>query len=161
MVGQLRDEGGDITLHVIGDGEYGERLKRKYSDRCYVVWYDAVFGDDAIATISLRCRVGCYPGSAGLSVVRMFALSLPSIVHNRLPLHRGPEPTYIEDGRTGFFFGRDGGPGALAATLRRIWAMPPEDMRAAAAAEHAVYCQLNSPTLGHQLAEIVEAALRG
>ncbi|MFP4902495.1 glycosyltransferase family 1 protein, partial [Paraburkholderia sp. BR14261] len=62
--------------------------------------------------------------------------------------------------RSGFFFARDGGKGALAATLRRIWSMPPDEMRAAATAAHAVYCQLNSPTLGHQLAEIVEAALR-
>ncbi|WP_069267798.1 glycosyltransferase [Paraburkholderia nodosa] len=160
VVGQLHADGNDITLHVIGDGEHGERLKRKYSDRNYVVWYGAVFDDDAIATISRRCRVGCYPGSAGLSVVHMFALSLPPIVHDRLPLHMGPEPGYVEDGRSGFFFARDGGKGALAATLRRIWSMPPDEMRAAATAAHAVYCQLNSPTLGQQLAEIVEAALR-
>jgi glycosyltransferase involved in cell wall biosynthesis len=160
VVGQLHDEGRDITLHVIGDGEHGERLKRKYGERSYVLWHGAVYDDDAIAAISLRCRVGCYPGSAGLSVVHMFALSLPPIVHDRLPLHMGPEPGYVEDGRTGFFFARDGGIEALAATLRRIWAMPPTDMRAAAAAANAVYCQLNSPTLGHQLAEIVEAALR-
>jgi glycosyltransferase involved in cell wall biosynthesis len=160
VVGQLHGEGYDISLHVIGDGEHGAQLKRKYGDRSYVIWYGAVFDDDAIATISRRCRVGCYPGSAGLSVVHMFALSLPPIVHDRLPLHMGPEPGYVEDGRTGFFFGRDGGTDALAATLRRIWAMPPEEMRAAAAAAHAVYCQLNSPTLGHQLAEIVESALR-
>ena len=160
VVGQLHGEGIDITLHVIGDGEHGARLKRKYGERSYVIWYGAVFDDDAIATISRRCRVGCYPGSAGLSVVHMFALSLPPVVHDRLPLHMGPEPGYVEDGRTGFLFGRDGGSGALAATLRRIWAMPPEAMRATAAAAHAVYCQLNSPTLGHQLAEIVEGALR-
>ncbi|WP_043283544.1 glycosyltransferase family 4 protein [Paraburkholderia oxyphila] len=159
VVGQLHGEGSDITLHVIGDGEHGERLKRKYGDRSYVIWYGAVFDDNAIAAISLRCRVGCYPGSAGLSVVHMFALSLPPIVHDHLPLHMGPEPGYIEDGRTGFFFSRDGGTDALAATLRRIWALPPEAMRATATAAHAVYGQLNSPTLGHQLAEIVEAAL--
>jgi len=41
------------------------------------VWYRARFDDEAIAAISLRCRVGCYPGSAGLSVVHLFALSLP------------------------------------------------------------------------------------
>lgn len=160
VVGRLHREGSDIALHVIGDGEHGERLKREYGNLRYVVWYGAVFDNDEIAAISRRCRVGCYPGSAGLSVVHMFALSLPPVVHDRLPQHMGPEPGYVEDGRTGFFFGRDGGADALAATLRRVWAMPPETMRAAAAAAHAVYGQLNSPTLGAQLAEIVEAALR-
>jgi hypothetical protein len=29
-----------------------------------------------------------------------------------------------------------------------------------ATAAHAAYCRLNTPTLGHQLAEIVEASLR-
>ncbi|WP_322010090.1 glycosyltransferase [Paraburkholderia sp. J12] len=160
VVGRLHREGSDITLHVIGDGEEGERLKREYGHLGYVTWYGALFDDDAIAAISLRCRVGCYPGSAGLSVVHLFALSLPPVVHDRLPQHMGPEPGYVEDGRTGFYFGRDGGADALAETLRRVWAMPPEAMRATAAAAHAVYCQLNSPTLGHQLAEIVQASLR-
>jgi glycosyltransferase involved in cell wall biosynthesis len=163
-VGTLRDEGHRITLHVVGGGEEGERLRREYGERDYVVWYGAVFDDSEIAAISRHCRVGCYPGAAGLSIVHMFALSLPPVVHDRLPLHRGPEPGYVEHGRTGFVFARDGGTGdtcGLAATLRQAWAMPPDAMRATAAAAHAMYHALNSPTLGNRLAEIIDAAVRG
>lgn len=159
-VGTLRAEGRDITLHVVGGGELGESLRREYGARDYVVWYGAVFDDSEIAAISRRCRVGCYPGAAGLSIVHMFALSLPPVVHDRLPLHMGPEPGYVEHGRTGFVFPSDGGTHGLAATLRQIWAMPPDAMRAAAAAAYAAYRELNSPTLGNRLAEIVDAAVR-
>ncbi|HTH59793.1 MAG TPA: glycosyltransferase [Paraburkholderia sp.] len=159
-VGQLRAEGHNITLHVIGGGELGDALRREYGVRDYVVWYGATFDDQEIAAISRRCRVGCYPGAAGLSIVHMFALSLPPVVHDRLPLHMGPEPAYVEHGRTGYVFARDGGTGALAATLREVWAIPPGTMRATAAAAYATYRELNSPTLGSRLAEIVDAAVR-
>jgi len=159
-VGQLRADGLGITLHVVGGGEQGERLRREYGDRDYVVWYGAVFDDGEIAAISRRCRVGCYPGAAGLSIVHMFALSLPPVVHDRLALHMGPEPGYVEHGRSGFVFASDGGTDALAATLRQIWALPPDAMRATAATAYTAYRDLNSPTLGHRLAEIVDSAVR-
>jgi len=159
-VGKLRDEGLALTLHVVGGGEEDERLRRAYGDRDYVIWYGAVFDDSEIAAISRRCRVGCYPGAAGLSIVHMFALSLPPVVHDRLSQHMGPEPAYVEHGRTGFVFPSDGGTDALAGTLRQIWAMPPDAMRATATAAYAAYHDLNSPTLGHRLAEIVDAAVR-
>ncbi|MDE1142030.1 glycosyltransferase [Paraburkholderia tropica] len=160
VIAQLHREGCDIALHVVGGGEHAASLQRRYRDRSDVIWYGALYDDDTIAAISRRCRVGCYPGSAGLSVVHMFALSLPPVVHNRLRQHMGPEPGYVEDGHTGFLFRRDGGVAALAATLRRAWALPPDTMREMATAAHAAYCRLNTPTLGHQLAEIVEASLR-
>ena len=159
-VGALRAEGRRITLHVVGGGEHGERLRREYGARDDVVWYGAVFDDAQIAAISRRCRVGCYPGAAGLSIVHMFALSLPPVVHDRLPLHMGPEPGYVEHGRSGFVFASDGGTDGLAAVLRQVWALPPDAMRAAAAAAHATYRELNSPTLGNRLATIVDAAVR-
>ncbi|TDV36879.1 glycosyltransferase involved in cell wall biosynthesis [Paraburkholderia caballeronis] len=159
-VGRLRAEGRNITLHVVGGGEHGERLKRDYGDRDYVVWYGAVFDDAEIAAISQRCRVGCYPGAAGLSIVHLFALSLPPVVHDHLPLHMGPEPGYVENGRTGFVFPSDGGVEGLADTLRHIWALPPDAMRVTAEAASAAYHELNSPTLGRRLAEIVDAAVR-
>ncbi len=160
-IGRLNAEGYDIKLHLVGGGEHGERLKSLYGNRDYVVWYGAVFDDSKIASISLQCRIGCYPGAAGLSVVHMFGLSLPPLIHNRLPMHMGPEPGYVENGRTGFYFARDGGVEALVTSLRRIWTGPPEKMRATAAAAYSKYQQLNSPTLGRRLAEIVRAAMHG
>ena len=159
-VGRLRSEDHQITLHVVGGGKHSAQLRRMYGDREYVVWYGPVFDESRIAAISRLCRIGCYPGAAGLSVVHMFALSLPPLVHDKLQRHMGPEPGYVEEGNTGFFYPHEGGVDALADTLRRVWTMPPEMMRATAAAAHSTYQQLNSPTLGRRLAEIVRASLK-
>ncbi|MEM5364646.1 glycosyltransferase [Paraburkholderia azotifigens] len=159
-VGRLRSEDRQITLHLVGGGKHGAQLKRLYGDRDYVVWYGPVFDESRIAAISRQCRIGCYPGAAGLSVVHMFGLSLPPLVHDEMQRHMGPEPGYVEDGSTGFFYPREGGVDALADTLRRVWTVPPDTMRAAAAAAHSKYQQLNSPTLGRKLAEIVRASLK-
>jgi glycosyltransferase involved in cell wall biosynthesis len=159
-VGRLRTEDHQITLHLVGGGKHGAQLKRMYGDRDYVVWYGPVFDESRIAAISRQCRIGCYPGAAGLSVVHMFGLSLPPLVHDELQRHMGPEPGYVEEGSTGFFYPREGGVDALADTLRRIWTMSPDAMCAASAAAYSKYQQLNSPTLGRRLAEIVRAALK-
>jgi hypothetical protein len=90
----------------------------------------------------------------------MFGLSLPPLVHDELQRHMGPEPGYVEEGSTGFFYPREGGVDALADTLRRVWTMSPEAMRAASVAAYSKYQQLNSPTLGRRLAEIVRASLK-
>jgi hypothetical protein len=90
----------------------------------------------------------------------MFGLSLPPLVHDELQRHMGPEPGYVEEGSTGFFYPREGGVDALADTLRRVWTMSPEMMRAASTAAYSKYQQLNSPTLGRKLAEIVRASLK-
>ncbi|TXC88739.1 glycosyltransferase [Paraburkholderia azotifigens] len=159
-VGRLRSEDRQVTLHLVGGGKHGAQLKRLYGDCDYVVWYGPVFDESRIAAISRQCRIGCYPGAAGLSVVHMFGLSLPPLVPDEMRRHMGPEPGYVEDGSTGFFYPREGGVDALADTLRRVWTVPPDTMRAAAAAAHSKYQQLNSPTLGRKLAEIVRASLK-
>jgi hypothetical protein len=120
-----------------------------------LIWHGAVFDDNEIATISRECRIGCYPGAAGLSVVHMFGLSLPPLVHDQLPLHMGPEPEYVETSRTGFLYAREGGVEALATSLREIWALPPEAIRETATGAFSKYQRLNSPTLGQRLAEVV------
>ncbi|MDE1183021.1 glycosyltransferase [Paraburkholderia sp.] len=161
-IGVLRREGGegrDILLHVVGDGEHGERLRQRYAGCDYIVWYGAVFDDRKIASISRQCRIGCYPGAAGLSVVHMFGLSLPPLIHDRMSAHMGPEPAYVERGRTGFVYSLDGGVDALAASLRDVWAVSPAQMRATAAAAYSKYEQLNTPSLGRRLAEIVRTTL--
>lgn len=158
-VEQMRNEGHAIVLHVVGDGELRERLKNTYSHCTHLFWHGAVFDDKEIAAISRACRIGCYPGAAGLSVVHMFGLSLPPLVHDQLPQHMGPEPEYVEDGRTGFLYSREGGANSLAASLRNIWARPPEAIQAIAACAFSKYQQLNSPTLGRRLADIVDRAV--
>jgi glycosyltransferase involved in cell wall biosynthesis len=159
-VGRLRDEGREITLHLVGGGKHAAQLKRQYGDRDYVVWYGPVFDESRIAAISRVCRIGCYPGAAGLSVVHMFGLSLPPLVHDELQRHMGPEPGYVQDGSSGFFYTREGGVDALAYTLRKVWGVAPDVMKATAFNAFSKYQQLNSPTLGKRLAEIVRVAVR-
>lgn len=156
----LQRAGHNIKLHLVGDGEHRERLQRAYADRAYLVWHGAVFDDDEIAAISRTCRIGCYPGDAGLSVVHMFGLSLPPLVHDQLALHMGPEPEYVENDHTGFHYPRDGGAEALATALERIWVTPPEAIKAIATRAFAKYQQLNSPTLGQRLTAIVDNAIQ-
>ncbi len=156
----LRQNGHDIVLHLVGDGKHGERLQRTYANRPYLIWHGAVFDDGEIASISRACRIGCYPGDAGLSVVHMFGLSLPPLVHDQLALHMGPEPEYVEDNNTGFLYQRSGGTEALAKALERIWVLPPDAIRAIGKRAFSKYQQLNSPTLGQRLATIVDSAIQ-
>lgn len=158
-VERMRCQGYQIVLHLVGDGEHHERLQRTYSDREHLIWHGAVFDDHEIATISRACRIGCYPGAAGLSVVHMFGLSLPPLVHDLLSLHMGPEPEYVKSGLTGFLYSQEGGVDALAAMLKRVWKLPPEAIRSTAAAAFSKYQQLNSPTLGQRMAEIVDGVI--
>lgn len=154
-----RASGHAIQLHVIGDGEFGELMRERYADCSFVQWHGAVFDERLIAEISERCRIGCYPGAAGLSVVHMFGLSLPPLVHSSLAKHMGPEPEYVAESRTGFLYSYEGGESALAAALIRIWSMPPVKIRRIARAAFASYRRLNSPTLGDQLACVVQDAI--
>lgn len=156
---RMRCLGHQIVLHLVGDGEHREQLQRTYSDRAHLIWHGAVFDDHEIAAISRVCRIGCYPGAAGLSVVHMFGLSLPPLVHDLLSLHMGPEPEYVESGLTGFLYSQEGGVEALVAMLERVWKLPPEAIQSTAAAAFSKYQQLNSPTLGQRMAEIVDGVI--
>ncbi|MGF6241218.1 glycosyltransferase involved in cell wall biosynthesis [Paraburkholderia sp. GAS38] len=158
-VESLRRKGHDIVLHLVGDGKHGERLQRTYADRPYLVWHGAVFDDSEIASISRACRIGCYPGDAGLSVVHMFGLSLPPLIHDQPASHMGPEPEYVEDNATGFLYRRDGGVEALTTELEKIWLLPADEIRAISTGAFSKYQQLNSPTLGQRLATIVDSAI--
>ena len=158
-VERVRRDGHPIVLHVVGDGELAEGLRRSFAHHAHIAWHGAVFDDEEIASISRACRIGCYPGAAGLSVVHMFGLSLPPLVHDRLPLHMGPEPEYVEDSINGFLYSQQGGVDALAAALKDVWSLPPETIRATATGAFSTYQQLNSPTLGQRLAEIIDRAI--
>ncbi|SDH45464.1 glycosyltransferase family 4 protein [Paraburkholderia phenazinium] len=159
-VEQLHRHGHEIVLHLVGDGEHRGRLQRTYANSPYLIWHGAIFDDEEIAAISRRCRIGCYPGDAGLSVVHMFGLSLPPLVHDQLELHMGPEPEYVEHGANGFLYHRESGAGTLAATLEQIWVLPPESIREVSARAFSKYQQLNSPSLGQRLAAIVDSAIQ-
>ncbi|MBR7975852.1 glycosyltransferase [Burkholderia vietnamiensis] len=155
-VESLVSEGHKIVLHIIGDGELRASMQQAYAGRAHVIWHGAVYDDSEIANISRACRIGCYPGAAGLSVVHMFGLSLPPLIHDQLHMHMGPEPEYVSPFETGFLYARDGGVEALAAVLRSVWDLPPAVIRKIGKRAFSKYRQLNSPTLGERLAQIVD-----
>ena len=94
----------DLVLHIVGAGPEEEALRRRYRGVDWVRWHGAVYDEARVREISRACGVGCYPGHAGLSVVHYMALSLVPVVHDRLDLHMGPEPSYIRSGENGLNF---------------------------------------------------------
>lgn len=154
-VKQLRSEGLDIVVHVIGDGPARVNLQKIYNGPG-VKWYGAMHDSEAITAVSRRCRVGCYPGAAGLSVVHFFSLSLPPIVDSYMPRHMGPEPSYVEDGINGFTFSSSM-QNDLAVVLRQVWSLDCEQMRRVSESAYRHYLDLNRPSLGHRLVELLRS----
>ncbi|MFT2090320.1 glycosyltransferase [Paraglaciecola sp. 2405UD69-4] len=107
-IGILLDAAISAGVHVkvigLGDVDYMEELKRKYSD--VATFYGPVFDEMKQRDIAKSCIAGAYGGDAGLSVVHYMALGLPVIVHSDIGHHMGPEPSYVQDGINGLLFER-------------------------------------------------------
>jgi glycosyltransferase involved in cell wall biosynthesis len=103
-VERIRQEDGvPLVLHVVGEGEEEAALRVGASALPWVIFHGGVYDAKAIREISLQCFAGCYPGTAGLSVLHMMSLSLPVVTHNNLRAH-GPEPSFIRDGDSGLLY---------------------------------------------------------
>ncbi len=153
-VERLRQEGLTITLEVIGSGDLLDHYRSNHGHLAHITFHGAIFSDDEIARVSLKCRVGCYPGDAGLSVVHFFALSLPAVVHSSIECHMGPEPSYVTDGHNGYLFSRES-VGSLTDTIRSIWATDSAELLAAGRRAFETYEDLNSPALGVRFEKIL------
>jgi glycosyltransferase involved in cell wall biosynthesis len=94
----------DLELHIVGDGVNKRNLCDRYYGVKNIFWYGAIHDQKRISDISKKCTVGCYPGSAGLSVIHYLSLSLPVITHNNLSKHQGPEPFYLKDNFNSLLF---------------------------------------------------------
>lgn len=101
-----RTRTGNLLLHVIGDGEescslldlvYRLRVQEK------VVWHGAVNDEKKIAGIASQCRVFCYGGAVGLSLIHAMAYGIPVIVHNNRRQHM-PEISAFYSGEVGVAF---------------------------------------------------------
>jgi glycosyltransferase involved in cell wall biosynthesis len=99
-----RVDGLPLTLHVIGTGEETRPLQRDTSNLPWVVLHGEIYAQEQIREVSLDCFLGCYPGNAGLSVEHLMSLSLPVIIHDDLPSHQGPEPSFIRNGVGGLLY---------------------------------------------------------
>lgn len=140
-----RDRTGlDLQLHVIGGGTLPAPAP------AWLQHHGELYEQARIRDIARDCRVGCYPGDAGLSVVHYMALGLVPVVHDRLDLHMGPEPSYVLDGRNGCRFPHADGAEGLARLLAGLFAEPAR-MRSLSEAAFAQYRQLSKPSLARRL----------
>lgn len=153
-VGHLRAKHPDASLHVIGGGELEAEYRKRFNQE-WVIFHGVVYDDAQILDISRECRVGCYPGNAGLSVVHYFALRLPAVVHDDMPAHMGPEPSYLQHRKNGMLFNREHTVDCMTEALQTIWNVPIAEYQAMSTAAFAEYERLNSPSLGEKIVAIL------
>lgn len=96
----------NLTLHVIGDGEEWRSLlelvyRLKVEEK--VVWHGAITEEKKIAGIANQCRLFCYGGAVGLSLIHAMAYGVPPIVHNNRRKHM-PEISAFKLGEVGVAF---------------------------------------------------------
>lgn len=144
----------DITIHIIGSGEEQENINLYIKNKPWVKIYGKVFDPNTIYEISKLCRIGCYPGSAGLSIVHYFSLSLPPLVKKSIEQHMGPEPAYITNNSNGFLFDADED---LSKTIISIFSLPPDKYLEKSKEALNTYIKLSSVNFAESLLEIYES----
>ena len=150
----LRETHPTVILHVVGSGELESRYREKYKQP-WVVFHGAIYDDSKILEISRECRVGCYPGNAGLSVVHYFSLRLPPILHDDIYSHMGPEPSYVQNKINGITFKKIFTSKTLSDSLIDVWAMPIEQYLQISDAAFYEYERLNSPPMETKIINIL------
>lgn len=153
-VARLRIKDPEAVLHIVGSGELEVKYREQFN-QSWVIFHGAVYDDYRILNISRDCRVGCYPGNAGLSVVHYFALRLPPLVHSDMPAHMGPEPSYVQDGVNGMLFSPEQKSDGISVALEKIWEMPITEYQTLSSTAFAEYERLNSPSMGEKIVEIL------
>jgi len=146
---RVRAKHAGVALHVVGGGAEEKELRARHANHDWIHWHGGVYDGARIREISRACSIGCYPGNAGLSVVHYMALSLVPVVHDRMDLHMGPEPSYVVNGRNGLTFSHDTANVSLPAVLEQLIgdrALLAELHTAA----HDTYVQLTSPPLSQR-----------
>jgi glycosyltransferase involved in cell wall biosynthesis len=152
----LRGKGHKAVLHIIGGGSHLPIYKNRYANDDWIIWHGDVYTEAEIATISKNCRFGCYPGDAGLSVVHMFGLSLPPLIHSSIHEHMGPEPSYVASNINGFHFLKNGKAAAIAEQAELIWNLDSHILRNIAVNSYQKYLSLNTPSLGIRFLRIIK-----
>ena len=106
----------NVRLEVIGDGPDRAALEARAAELGVdAVWHGGLTDEARIARVANRCRLFCYPGQVGLSLIHAMAYGLPAIVHGDRLRHM-PEIAAFTEGETGRSF-PVGDPAGLASTL--------------------------------------------
>ena len=147
-----RKTGFNLQLHVIGDGELAAELQAEHATQKWITWHGEIYQQDQIRVIAQHCRVGCHPGDAGLSVVHCMGLSLVPVIHDRLDLHMGPEPSYVCDGGNGRRFSHADAEQSLLNVLTELFTANNHHMASAA---FDTYHTLSHPPLAKRLLRVL------
>jgi len=94
----------DVRLEVIGDGEKRAALENQAQGLgVEVQWRGGMTDEVRIAEIANRCRVFCYPGQVGLSLIHAMAYGLPAVIHGDEKTQM-PEFAAFDEGESGWSF---------------------------------------------------------
>lgn len=156
---RLREEGILVEVHIVGDGAQKNLLIDRAAGQSWVKFYGRIFGETEVAEIGRRCKFGCYPGDAGLSVVHYFGLSLPPIVHDSLAQHMGPEPAYVRPGINGLTFKR-GDIDSLVNALRMASSLSGERYSELCRESFNTYLDLTKRSFASQLSDVISEIRR-
>jgi 1,2-diacylglycerol 3-alpha-glucosyltransferase len=128
---QLRDEGHDFNLLLIGDGPERAALQAQAERlKLSVHFYGACYDEAILARLIMAAHVTVSPGKVGLTAMHSLAYGTPVITHDDYEA-QGPEWEAIVAGRTGDFF-RRGDVKDLARAIRTWTQLPPDAARRAA-----------------------------
>jgi glycosyltransferase involved in cell wall biosynthesis len=107
----------DLRLHVAGDGDYLEQLRRELSDWSNVHFYGYVSGEakaDLLSKSDAFVLPSIWYDNAPIAIIEAYRYGLPVIGSNI-----GGIPEMIQENKTGFLF-EPGNVSSLASILRRI-----------------------------------------
>ena len=98
-----------ISLEVIGSGPELERLQGlaiNLGISSRVSWHGELTDEQAISHIANRCKLFCYPGAVGLSLIHAMNYGLPVVVHSDR-YKQMPEYSAFLKSKAGWSFSRN------------------------------------------------------
>ena len=112
---RLGEQGRDVNVTIIGNGEAREMLLEKTRQEGlteHVWFYGPCYDERQIAELLYNADICVSPGNVGLTAMHAMSFGTPVVTHNNF-VHQMPEFEAIEEGVTGAFFA-EGDAGSLS-----------------------------------------------